>query len=201
MSGGGVGKQAGRPFGFREATRDSALRALRGVVRSAASGPERWRPITNPFPDQPRSAMSNLTRYTTGPGFSGLRRDIDRLFDGAMQGADGEQSNVVWAPRTDISETGDRYVVRIDMPGMSKDAIDIQLHEGTLTVSGERKSEHEEKKENVHRVERTYGRFFRSFSLPQASDAERVEAQLEDGVLTIQVPKPEEVKPRKIEVS
>lgn len=146
--------------------------------------------------------MSNLTRYSGFPAFSGLRRDVDRLFDEFLRGSDQEGgSNVVWAPRTDVSETDARYVIRMDMPGMKKDALDIQLHDGTLTVSGERTSEHEDKGESFHRVERSYGRFFRSFSLPQAADPQGVEAHLEDGVLTIHVPKREETKPRKIEVS
>lgn len=146
--------------------------------------------------------MSNLTRYSGIPAFSGLRRDVDRLFDEFLRGNDQEGgSNVVWAPRTDVSETDARYVIRMDMPGMKKDALDIQLHDGTLTVSGERTREHEDKGESFHRVERSYGRFFRSFSLPQAADPQGVEAQLEDGVLTIHVPKREETKPRKIEVS
>ncbi|MFN3597445.1 MAG: Hsp20/alpha crystallin family protein [Rubricoccaceae bacterium] len=144
--------------------------------------------------------MSSLIRYSGAPGIMGLRRDIDRLFDELFSG--GENGNVeqVWSPRTDLSETDEGYVIRMDVPGISREDISVDLHEGTLTVSGSRTSEHEEKNEKMHRVERFHGRFFRSFALPQAGDSERVSARLTDGVLTIEVPKREESRPRRIEV-
>ncbi|ARA92073.1 heat-shock protein [Rhodothermaceae bacterium RA] len=147
--------------------------------------------------------MSSLMRYTpTMPAFTSLRREIDRIFDDLLRTEDGEQvQTALWAPRTDISETDDHYVLRMDMPGLSKKDVTIELRDDTLTVSGERKSEHEEKKENFHRVERSYGRFFRSFTLPQASDTQKVKAHMKDGVLTIEVPKREETRPRRIEIS
>lgn len=87
------------------------------------------------------------------------------------------------------------------MPGLSKKDLNIELREDTLTVSGERKTEHEEKNENLHRLERSHGRFFRSFTLPHAGDDGKVKAHMNDGVLTIEVPKREESKPRRIEIS
>ena len=144
--------------------------------------------------------MNSLTRYS--PTFSGLRREIDRLFDDMVRTGDDEAArSALWAPRTDISETEDRYVLRMDMPGLSRKDLNIELKDDTLTVSGERKTEHEENEESFHRVERSYGRFFRSFTLPQASDTEKVKARMKEGVLTVEVPKREESKPRRIEIS
>lgn len=147
--------------------------------------------------------MNSLMRYSpTLPAFSSLRREIDRLFDGMLRNGNGEGvETALWAPRTDVSETEDRYVLRMDMPGLTKKDIKIELRDDVLTVSGERKTEHEEKKENFHRVERSYGRFFRSFTLPQAGDTAKVKARMKEGVLTIEVPKREESKPRRIEIS
>ena len=144
--------------------------------------------------------MANLTPYSGLPGFTSLRREIDRLFDVLRSDQGDNDRNIVWAPRADLSESDDAYVIRMDVPGLSKDAVDVQLHDGTLTVSGERRSEHEEQDERMHRVERAYGRFYRSFSLPQAGNPENVAAEMNDGVLTIRVPKREESKPRKIAV-
>lgn len=144
--------------------------------------------------------MTSLTRYS--PTFSSLRREVDRLFDDMLRVRDGEDTrSAVWSPRTDISEREDRYVLHVDVPGLSKKDLTIELQGDTLTVSGERKSEHEEKEQNLHRVERFYGHFFRSFTLPQASDTENVKARMKDGVLTIEVPKREDSKPRQIEIS
>ena len=144
--------------------------------------------------------MNSLTRYS--PTFGSLRREIDRLFDDMLRNGDDEAArSALWAPRTDISETEDRYVLRMDMPGLSKKDLNIELKDDTLTVSGERKTEHKENEESFHRVERSYGRFFRSFTLPQASDTEKVKARMKEGVLTVEVPKREESKPRRIEIS
>ena len=143
--------------------------------------------------------MNGLMRYS--PTFGSLRHEIDRLFDHFQSENGDELQSALWAPRTDIAETDDHYVLRMDMPGLSRDDLMIELRNDTLTVSGERKVNHEDKGENIHRIERSYGRFYRAFTLPQASATEKVEARMEDGVLTIEVPKREESKPRRIEIS
>jgi HSP20 family protein len=144
--------------------------------------------------------MTSLTHYA--PRLDTLRREFDRLFDTVLRADEGDGIQApVWAPRTDISETEDRYVVRMDMPGLSKKDLSIELRDDTLTVSGERKSEYEEKKESLHRIERSYGRFFRSFTLPHASSSDEIAARMEEGVLTIEVPKREESRPRRIEIT
>lgn len=144
--------------------------------------------------------MNALTKYT--PVLGGLRREIDRLFDDMLNVGNGDQTPfALWAPRTDVSETDDRYMLRMDIPGLSKKDLNIELRDDTLTISGERKSEHEENGESIRRVERSYGRFFRSFTLPHASDKDKVKARMDEGVLTIEVPKREESRPRKIDIS
>lgn len=142
--------------------------------------------------------MVTLTRYT--PGFGTLRHEIDRMFD-QLQGIRRTENTSVWTPRTDISELDDRYVIRMDTPGLTRKDLEVQLHQGVLSVSGERKSEHEEKGEKWYKAERRYGRFNRSFTLPEASDENKVTASLKDGVLTIEVKKHEEKKPRQIKIS
>jgi HSP20 family protein len=106
----------------------------------------------------------------------------------------------VWSPRTDLAEQDDAFHLRLDVPGMSKDDITINLQNGTLTVSGERTSEQTEEGEEYVRVERAFGNFHRTFRLPDAVDADNIEAVYEDGVLTITVPKTEESTRRQIEI-
>lgn len=91
-------------------------------------------------------------------------------------------------------------MLRADLPGLDRDDVEIEVKDGVLTVSGERKAEHEDKGEGYHRVERSFGRFSRSLGLPQGVDAGQVEASFERGVLEVKVPKPEERKPTRIEI-
>jgi HSP20 family protein len=101
---------------------------------------------------------------------------------------------------TDVSEDENNLTFKVDMPGMKADDIDIQAEGGTLTITTERRSEREEKKKTYHRVERSYGGFCRSFQLPSTVDPSKVEATYDEGVLTVNVPKTEESKARKITV-
>ena len=103
-------------------------------------------------------------------------------------------------PSLDVSETPSTVGVRMDVPGMNSEEIDIRLANGVLTISGERKEEMEEKGRTFHRVERSYGSFSRSITLPAAVAEDKVEAQYNDGVLTVTLQKTEEAKARKIEV-
>jgi HSP20 family protein len=105
-----------------------------------------------------------------------------------------------WAPAVDIRETEEAYEVLADLPGFDKKNVDITLENNILTLRGERKWEGEEEKQAYRRIERAYGEFSRSFSLPTQVDAETVEAKFTDGVLTIKIPKAEESKPRRITV-
>src|SRR5204862_5772928 len=102
-----------------------------------------------------------------------------------------------WVPAMDLVETDDHLVLRSDLPGLSKDDVNIEVKDGVLTVSGERKAEHEEKAGGFYRVERAFGGFSRSLSLPQDVDANSIAAEFTDGVLEIRIPKPEERKPHR----
>jgi HSP20 family protein len=105
-----------------------------------------------------------------------------------------------WAPSVDISETDSEYRIQVELPGVDKKGVKVSVHEGVLEISGERKTEREEKTEKLHRVERAYGRFARSFVLPENVDENGVSAKYKDGVLDVRVQKAEEAKPRSIEV-
>jgi HSP20 family protein len=106
-----------------------------------------------------------------------------------------------WIPAMDLVETGEDFVLRADLPGLSESDVNIELEDNVLTISGERKSEHEERKEGVHRVERASGTFTRSLTLPEGVNPEAIKASFDRGVLEVRIPKPEQRKPRKVEIS
>lgn len=128
-----------------------------------------------------------------------LRNDLNRFFE--HSGFDYENSDKVWSPSVDLSETEKGYEVMADLPGMKKDEIKISFTDNVLTLTGEKKEVQEEDGKSFHRVERTHGRFERSFRLPKDIKAEKIKASYNDGVLNIEIPKAEEVKPKEIEVS
>ncbi|MFB6098368.1 MAG: Hsp20/alpha crystallin family protein [Salinibacter sp.] len=145
--------------------------------------------------------MTQLTRRTPNRTLRNLQREVDSLFDRFFNRTSGDGgASTVWSPRTDLVETDDEFRLRLDVPGMTKDDITINLQNRTLTVSGERTSERTEEGEEYVRVERAFGDFHRSFTLPDAVDDENIEATYEDGVLTINVPKTEERTRRQIEI-
>lgn len=111
-----------------------------------------------------------------------------------------EYENAVWMPLTDIKEDKDNYYVMLDLPGVSKDDVKVSYADGQLSISGERKQEKEDKDTKYHRVERIYGRYYRSFTLPQKVKDDKIEAVFKDGQLSITVPKAEEAKPKELEI-
>lgn len=132
-----------------------------------------------------------------------LQNEMNRLFNTVFDTpAPGNGGSTMrrWVPSMDLVETDEHFVLRADLPGMSEEDIKIEFEDGTLTVSGERKSEHESKNEGYYRVERAFGSFSRSLTLPQGIDPEAVTASFDRGVLEVRVPKPEERKPRRIEI-
>jgi len=143
--------------------------------------------------------MTQLTRRTSNRALRDLQREVDGIFDQFFKGSDDDTSTV-WAPRTDLSETDDTFRIRLDVPGTQKDDITINLQNNTLTVSGQRSSARTEEGEEFVRVERAFGNFHRTFTLPDAVDRENVEAAYDEGVLTINVPKTEESTRRQIEI-
>jgi HSP20 family protein len=145
--------------------------------------------------------MTQLTRRSPNRTLRNLQREVDSLFDRFFdRSGDDQGTSAVWSPRTDLVEKDDAFHLRLDVPGMSKDDISINLQNGALTVSGERTSERTEEGEEYVRVERAFGTFHRTFRLPDAVDRDNIEAVYEDGVLTINVPKTEESTRRQIEI-
>jgi len=134
----------------------------------------------------------------------GLQNHINRLFDdpffslGVRFG--GDEESALWNPKVDVVEKENQYLVSAELPGIEKDNISVDLKGRTLTLSGERKAEKEVKEGNYHCQERTYGRFCRSFRLPEAVDPEKVKAEFKNGILTVEVPKTENEKPKQITV-
>lgn len=136
--------------------------------------------------------------------FGSLQERINRMFDDTIRTlypTDGEElEKGTWAPAVDIYETNDSFVVSADLPGLNKDEIQIDLKDNTLTLKGEKKFEEKVSEDNYIRVERAYGSFVRSFTLPQNVDPEKIKAKYKEGVLEITIPKKEEAKPKQIKV-
>jgi HSP20 family protein len=131
-----------------------------------------------------------------------FKREMDRMFDNFFgSGTETSESSLTWYPSVDIKETKDEFVMMAEVPGMSKDDIKINISENTLTIKGEKKEEKKEDDHNYHRVERRYGTFQRSFTLPTQIQGSKVKAAYKDGVLTITMPKKEEVKPKEIPIT
>jgi HSP20 family protein len=154
--------------------------------------------------------MNNLTRWqrpelSTWPAFgrlTDLRDEIDRLFESPLTEL-ARTSNLLsgWNPALDLYEDKDNLYVKVELPGMKREEIDVSLHEGSLSISGERKSEQKHQDAEVYRAERFFGRFQRTVMLPTPVAAEKVKAQYKDGILNITLPKTEEAKPKHIDVN
>jgi len=143
-----------------------------------------------------------IVRWEPLREINSLQSEMNRLFNTVFDTPSNGSGNVLrrWMPAMDLVESGDHFVLRADLPGMGEDDVNIEFEDGTLTVSGERKAEHEESNEGFHRVERSFGSFSRSLTLPQGVDADAVTASFDRGVLEIRIPKPEQRKPRKIAI-
>ena len=145
-----------------------------------------------------------LIRWEPTREVNSLQSEMNRLFNTffgdapAAAGGGGEFRR--WIPAMDLAETEDHFVLRADLPGLAEEDVSIELEDNLLTVSGERTSDHEEKREGYHRVERASGRFARSLTLPEGVDPEAIQASFDRGVLEVRVPKPEERKPRRVQI-
>jgi HSP20 family protein len=146
--------------------------------------------------------MTQLTRRSPNRTLRTLQREVDSLFDRFFdqRSDDNDSPSAVWSPSTDLVETDDDFRLHLDVPGMTKDDITINLQNRTLTVSGERGSDRTDEREEFVRVERAFGTFHRTFTLPDTVDADHIEATYDNGVLTINVPKTEERTRRQIEI-
>ncbi len=119
-----------------------------------------------------------------------------------IQKRDGDDwfTQAQWAPLVDISEDDHEYLIKAELPGIEKDQVKVTVENGILLIAGERKSEHEENNRKYHRVERSYGSFLRSFSLPDDADGTKIKAEFKNGVLKVHLPKSEAAKPQSIEI-
>jgi HSP20 family protein len=125
-------------------------------------------------------------------------REIDRVFDAFFGQTDQARR---WVPPVDLVEVEDHFVLKADLPGLGEGDVDIEVQDSTLTISGERKPEHEQREKGWYRIERSFGRFSRSLTLPDGVDPDRIEASFNHGVLDVRIPKPEQRKPRRIAIS
>src|SRR3954449_8680020 len=144
-----------------------------------------------------------IVRWEPLREFSTLQNEMNRLFNTVFDApAGGNNGGTLrrWMPAMDLVETGEHFVLRADLPGLSEEDVNIEVEDRVLTISGERKAEHETTKEGYHRVERAFGGFSRSLTLPEGVDPEGVAASFDRGVLEVRIPKPEEKKPRKITI-
>ena len=141
-----------------------------------------------------------IVRWEPFRELSSLQTEMNRLFNAAFDSPGGNSGSRRWTPAMDVLETDDHFVLRADLPGVAEDDVKIELDEGVLTISGERKAEHEDKREGYVRVERSYGSFRRSLTLPEGVEPEAVTASFDRGVLEVRIPKPEERKPRRVAI-
>jgi HSP20 family protein len=146
--------------------------------------------------------MANLARWDPFQDLLAIQDEMNQLFGQVMgQGSRAKEAGArAWAPALDIAERNDAYVVTVEVPGVKPEELNITLENGVLTISGERRFETETKEEQFHRIERRYGAFRRSVTLPDRVTADAVEASFEDGLLQVVVPKAEEAKPKRIEI-
>src|SRR6516162_4629510 len=142
-----------------------------------------------------------LIRWEPALELQTIQQEMNRLFGSFFDPQSGvEVGGRRWVPATDLVEEGDHYVLRADVPGVSEDDVKVELEDDVLTISGERKSEHEQRDNGYRRIERAWGRFARSLTLPEGVDADGIKARFENGVLEVTIPKPAERKPRRVAI-
>lgn len=140
-----------------------------------------------------------ITRYEPWSLLTQLQKELERSV--ADTSGEGSVSTAEWAPAVDIKEETDKFVLHADLPGVKPEEIEVNMEGGILTIKGEKKSEAKTEKEGYKRIERTYGSFYRRFSLPDSANAEAISAKSKNGVLEITIPKREAVQPKRISVA
>ena len=145
----------------------------------------------------------SITRWDPFRNISTLQEQVNRLFENSVQGnrAGDNSALTSWAPAVDIYETENELVLKADLPDLNEKDLDIRVENNMLTVRGERKFEQNVKEDNYLRIERTYGAFSRSFGLPNTVNTEAIKAQYKNGVLTVELPKRAESKPKQVKVN
>ena len=144
-----------------------------------------------------------LARWTPMGHLASFQDEMNRLFNQFFRGGNGEEAGWglrTWTPPVDMYETDDAFILKAELPGVSKDEVHVEIHQNTLILRGERKHAAEVTEDRYHRVERPYGRFERSFVLPTLVDQEHVQATYHDGVLELRLPKSEAAKPKRIAI-
>ena len=147
-----------------------------------------------------------LVRWEPVRELSSIQSEMNRLFNtffdtstSAVSGGNGGARR--WVPAMDLVETDEHFVLRADLPGMVEDDVSIELQDGVLTIAGERRAEHETSKEGYYRLERASGSFSRSLTLPDGVDPDAIAATFDRGVLEVRIPKPEQRKPRRVQIA
>lgn len=143
-----------------------------------------------------------IIRWEPTRELQSIQQEMNRLFGSFFEGESGDAPVARrWIPAMDLVEDDGTYVLRADLPGVSEKDVSVELHENVLTIAGERSREHELTKPGYRRIERATGAFRRSLTLPEGIDPESIDATVQDGVLTVRIPKPEEPKPRRVEIN
>lgn len=145
--------------------------------------------------------MNSITRKDTFRNVSNLQEQFNRLFESTFPARGDESALTTWAPSVDIYETENELVIKADLPDLNEKDIDIRVENNMLTIRGERKFEQKVKEESYLRVERTFGSFSRSFSLPNTVNTDAIKAEYKQGVLTVELPKRAESKPKQVKVN
>ena len=140
-----------------------------------------------------------ITRYEPWGLLTQLQRELERVRNDVA--GEGSSATAEWAPAVDIKEENDKFVLQADLPGVDPANIDVSTENGVLTIKGEKKNEAKTEKEGYKRIERTYGSFYRRFSLPDTADLDAISAVTRNGVLEVTIPKRESVQPKKISVN
>lgn len=149
-----------------------------------------------------------IVRFNPVRDLLNVEREFNRMFRSMedrfglskKEDVDEEYENAVWMPLTDIFEDKNDYKIKADLPGIKKDDVKISFSDGKLNISGERNQENETKDVKCHRIERTFGKYYRSFTLPKEIKEDKIKAEFKDGQLTVTIPKAEEVKPKEIDI-
>ena len=145
-----------------------------------------------------------LVRWNPIRDFSVLQNQMNRLFEDAMGtwlGESNGRGSTGWVPLADIYENENDLIVRAELPGVDPEMVDLRVENNVLTIRGERPFEQKVEQENYHRLERSYGTFSRSFTLPATIDADKIRAEYRDGILNLTLPKSEKAKPKRIQIA
>ena len=145
--------------------------------------------------------MNSITRRDRFRHISSLQEQVNRLFESGLQGRSDNSALTTWAPAVDIYETENELVLKADLPAISEKDLDIRVENNMLTIRGERKFESEVREDNYLRIEHTYGSFSRSFGLPNTVNTEAIKAEYKNGVLTVEMPKRAESKPKQVKIN